>query len=70
MVQITVSDDLARAIAVAGPVITLVDSQGRKLGCVTRAEEMSAERLGEIERRMQESGKYVSYQTIKERLGW
>lgn len=37
MVQITVSDDLARQIAGAPLPIVLVDSQGRKLGQISRA---------------------------------
>ena len=35
MVQITISDELAQAIADAGPSATLVDSHGRKLAQVT-----------------------------------
>ncbi|MGD9634005.1 MAG: hypothetical protein AB7G28_23245 [Pirellulales bacterium] len=76
MVQITVSDDLARAIAEAGPSVTLVDSRGRALGQLTRISESndlraaSPERRAEIERRMREPGTYVPYQTMKNNLGW
>jgi hypothetical protein len=76
MVQITVSDDLARAIVAAGSPVTLVDSSGRPLGDITPIGKsefplgMTGERLSEINRRMQEPGNYVPYQTIKERLGW
>lgn len=76
MVQITVSDDLAQAIAEAGTAVTLVDSRGRALGQLLPISEtsgsrgVSTERLAEIDRRMRESGTYVSYQTMKESLGW
>ena len=76
MVQITVSDELAQAIAEAGSLVTLVDSRGRAVGQITPIEEsdcprgMTTERWKEIKRRMKEPGKYVSYQAIKERLGW
>jgi hypothetical protein len=74
VVQITVSD-LARAIAEAGPEVTLVDSRGRALGQLTPNSELSvngipAERRAEIDRRLREPGTYVSYQTMKENLGW
>jgi hypothetical protein len=76
MIQITVSDELARAIAEAGSLVTLVDSRGRALGQVTPIEQsecprgMTTERWKEIKRRMQHPGQYVPYQAIKERLGW
>jgi hypothetical protein len=57
MVQITVSDDVARAIAEAGSLAMLVDTQGRPLAHVTpvepkRAIGMTEEHLAELERRM------------------
>jgi hypothetical protein len=76
MVQITVSDELARAIAEAGTLVTLVDSRGRAVGQLTPIEEsdcprgMTTERWEEIKRRIKEPGTYVPYQEIKERLGW
>jgi hypothetical protein len=76
MVQITVSDELARAIAEAGTLVTLVDSRGRAVGQITPIEEsdcphgMTIERWEEIKRRMNEPGTYIPYQAIKERLGW
>ena len=76
MVRITISDDLAQAIADAESPITLVDSRGRTLGQLTpmhRSDdfpEVTPERRAEIERRLQEPGEYVPFETIKERLGW
>ncbi len=76
MVQITVSDDLARAISEAGPLVTLVDSSGRTVARVAPISEsecppgMTAERWTELQRRMQTPGAYVSYQEMKARLGW
>jgi hypothetical protein len=57
MVQITVSDDVARAIAEAGSLAMLVDAQGRALAHVTPVEQkqaigMTKEHLAELERRM------------------
>ena len=61
MVQITVTDELARAIAEAGPLVTLVDSHGRTVGQITpiQAETavplgMTAEHWEELQRRMAE----------------
>jgi hypothetical protein len=76
MVQITVSDELARAIAEAGTLVTLVDSRGRAVGQIKPIEAsdcpdgMTIERWEEIKRRMKVPGTYSSYQAIKERLGW
>lgn len=76
MVQITVSDALARAIAEAGPLVTLVDSRGRAVARVApiagaeRPFGMSEERWGEIQRRLETPGGYVSYSEMKKRLGW
>jgi antitoxin (DNA-binding transcriptional repressor) of toxin-antitoxin stability system len=76
MVQITVSDDLARAIAEAGPLVTLVDSSGRAvarvapIGGTERPPGMSEERWKEIQSRLQSPGTYVSYEEMKARIGW
>jgi hypothetical protein len=76
MVQITISDELARAIAEAGSLVTLVDSRGHALGQITPIEEskcppgVTSERWSEIKRRTQKPGTYLSYQEIKDRLGW
>lgn len=76
MIQITVSDDLARAIAEAGPLVTLVDSHGRTVARVAPIEGtecppgMSEERWQEIQRRLHSPGNYVPYQEVKTRLGW
>jgi hypothetical protein len=76
MVRITVSDELARAIAEAGSQVTLVDSRGRALGQIAPIEDaecppgMTSERWKEIKRRMREPGTYIAYQEMKERLGW
>jgi antitoxin (DNA-binding transcriptional repressor) of toxin-antitoxin stability system len=76
MVQITVSDDLARAIAEAGPLVTLVDSHGRTVARVApidgaeRPPGMTEERWKEIQSRLQSPGAYISYQEMKTRLGW
>jgi hypothetical protein len=76
MVQITVSDDLARAIAEAGSLVTLVDSRGHAVARTAPIEEsacpagITPERWKEIQRRMREPGNYVSYQEMKQRLGW
>jgi hypothetical protein len=74
MVQIAVSDDLAREISQAGPLVTLVDPRGHALGQFTSTDEMecphgmTTERWKEIRRRVQEPGNYVPYQAIKDRL--
>lgn len=77
MVQITVTDDLAQAIAKAGPLVTLVDSRGCAIGQITPLESkataplgMTAEYWDEVQRRMREPGEYVTFQEIRDRLGW
>ena len=59
MVQITVTDELAKAIAEAGPLVTLVDSRGQTVGQITPVQTetavplgMTAEHREEIQRRM------------------
>jgi hypothetical protein len=57
MVQITVSDDLARQVADATAPIVLVDSSGRRVGTVSPSwmlppEASEEEVVGEIKRRM------------------
>jgi hypothetical protein len=57
MVQITVNDDLARAIVEAGSAAILVDSSGLAVAHVTPIEHsgpigMTDEHLAELERRM------------------
>ena len=59
MVQITVTDELAQAIADAGPLVTLVDSRGRTVGQITPIRSETAvppgttdEHWAEIKRRM------------------
>jgi hypothetical protein len=77
MIQITVSDVQARVIAESSPPFVVVDPQGKPLGQITPVDAetaaqpgISAEEWAEIKRRMQEPGEYVTYQQIKERLGW
>jgi hypothetical protein len=59
MVQITVNDELARAIAEAGAAAILVDSKGRALAQVTPIEQtgpigITDEHLAELDRVMAE----------------
>ena len=60
MVQISVSDDLARAIENAGPCVMLVDSSGQMIGQVTPVKSkagpigMTEEHVAELKRRMAE----------------
>jgi hypothetical protein len=77
MVQIAVSDELARAIAEAGPLVILTDSRGRAIGQVSTIppqaavpQEMPPERWAEIQRRLANPGEYVTLKEMKERLGW
>lgn len=77
MVQITVSDELARAITEAGPLVTLTDSRGRAIGQISTISAqgappsgMSPERWADIQRRLANPGEYVTLQEIKERIGW
>jgi hypothetical protein len=74
MVQITVSDELARAIADAGSLVTLVDSRGRALAHATpleptRAIGMTDEHLAELERRVaNDDGTRYTWAEVKEHL--
>ena len=77
MIQITVSEVQARVIAESSPPILVVDPQGKALGQITPVDpataaqpSISAEEWAEIKRRMQEPGEYLTFQQIKERLGW
>ena len=77
MIQITVSDLQARAISESSPPFLVVDPQGKPLGQITPVDAetaakpaISAEEWAEIQRRMREPGEYVTFQQIKERLGW
>ena len=77
MTQITVSDELARQISDAFLPIVFVDSSGRLLGEMTHINSkseipkgLSPEDWAEIQRRMREPGEYVTFQEIKNRLGW
>jgi hypothetical protein len=77
MIQITVSDVQARVIAESSPPFVVVDSRGKPLGQITPVDPeiaaspgISAEEWAEIKRRMQEAGEYLTFQQIKERLGW
>jgi len=74
VVQITVSDELARAITEAGSSVTLVDSRGRALAHVTPVEPtaplgISDEHLEEIERRMaNDDGTRYTWDEVKSQL--
>jgi hypothetical protein len=74
MVQITVSEELARAITEAGSVVTLVDSRGRALAHATPVEHTQAigiteEHLREVERRMaNDDGTRYTWAEVKEYL--
>ena len=76
MTQITVTDELARAIAQAGPFVTLVDSNGRTIGQVTPLNSslegplgMTDEHLAELKRRMaNDDGTRYSWAEVKEHL--
>jgi hypothetical protein len=74
MTQITVTDELARAIAQAGPFVTLVDSTGRAIGQVTPLRSNSDGPIGmtdehrvELERRVAEDDgtRYVFAEVIE-----
>lgn len=61
MTQLTISDDLARAIADAGPFVRLVDSTGRAIAEFTPLDAtprgpigMTEEHIAELKRRMAE----------------
>lgn len=79
MTQITVSDDLARAIIEAGPLVTIVDSKGRTIGQIRpiRSEDatpigpigMTEEHLKELQRRMDEDdGTRYTFAEVIERV--
>ncbi len=76
MVQITVSDELAQAIAHAGPFVTLVDPNGRTLGQVAPpGTQLSGpigitdDYLAELERiRAEDDGVRYSWTEVKEHL--
>jgi hypothetical protein len=74
MVQITVNDELARAIAEAGTSAILVDASGRALAHVTPIEQagpigMTEEHLAELGRRMAEDdGTRYSWPQVLEHL--
>lgn len=77
MIQITVSDLQARVISESSPPFLVVDPHGKPLGQITPVDAetagkpaISAEEWAEIQRRMREPGEYVTFQQIKERLGW
>jgi hypothetical protein len=74
MVQITISDELAQAIAEAGQLVTLVDSSGRALAHATPVEPvgpigMTPEHLAELERRRREDdGTRYKFADVIDRL--
>lgn len=74
MVQITVNDELARAIAEAGPTAILVDSRGRALAHITPVEPgqpigMSKEHVAELQRCMAEDdGTRYTWGEVQEHL--
>ena len=74
MVQITVSDELARAIAEAGPLVTLVDSRGRPLGQFMPIEHtgpigITDEYLAELDRlRAEDDGTRFTWPQVLEHL--
>jgi hypothetical protein len=76
MVQITVSDDLARAISEAGAFVALIDGTGRTIGHVAPVGSklsgpigMTDEHIAELKRRMAEDdGTRYTWAEVKERL--
>jgi hypothetical protein len=76
MVQITVTDELAKAIAQAGPFVTLVESTGRTVGQVAPPGTVLSgpigitdEYLAELERvRAEDDGVRYSWAEVKEHL--
>jgi hypothetical protein len=77
MIQITVSDEQARVISEASPPCLVVDRQGKTLGQITPIDptalakpQIPADVWAEIQRRMREPGEYVTFEQLKERLGW
>jgi hypothetical protein len=74
VVQITISDELARAIAEAGSSATLIDSRGRALAHVTPVEPhvpigITADHLAAINRQMSnDDGTRFTWEEVKEQL--
>jgi hypothetical protein len=73
MVQITVNDDLARAISGAGESIIFIDADGHWLGQFTRSDDgpigMTPEHIAELKRRMAEDdGTRYTLSEVLERL--
>ena len=76
MVQITIDDNLAQAIALAGEFVTLVDSRGNEVAQFATIESkeatplgMTPEHLAEIERRMKEDdGTRFTWAEVMDRL--
>ena len=76
MTQITVTDELARAISQAGSFVILVDSKGRTIGQLTPVDSdlegplgMTDEHLAELKRRMaDDDGTRYSWAEVKEHL--
>jgi len=76
MVQITITGELAQAIAQAGPFVTLLDPQGRTVGLVAPPGTqlsgpigMTDEHIAEIKRRMAEDdGVRYTWAEVKEHL--
>jgi hypothetical protein len=69
MVQITVSDELARAITEAGSLVTLVDSRGRALAHATPVRPtsplgMTEEHRAELERRKEQEGAKATEKSV------
>ena len=77
MIQITLTDEQARAVANSTPPVVVVNSLGNALGQITPIDQealvramMTPERWEELQRRMNEPGEYVTLEEIKQRLGW
>lgn len=73
MVQITVTDEIARAISDAGSDAILVDTQGRFIGQITPAAAgpigMTAEHMEELQRRMaNDDGVRYTWAEVREYL--
>jgi|tagenome__1003787_1003787.scaffolds.fasta_scaffold19368371_2 hypothetical protein len=77
MIQITLSDEQARALAESTPPVVVVNGQGNMLGQITPLDQealvralMPPEKWEELQRRMSEPGEYRTLKDIKERVGW
>jgi hypothetical protein len=76
MVQITIDDSLAQAIAKAGQLVTLVDARGQTVAHASPVQSdiavplgMTPEHLAEIERRMKEDdGTRIPFNEVIARL--